>query len=212
MTVRCLIFLLLFPSFSFGQQQFYGTRVTSLSLSGPSTESDLQLLPIHVGDVITNDNVRASIQALHDTGRYSYIAVDATPEASGTKLTFIVRPVYFFSTFLLEPDDLINRPISGFLRLPYGERFSQNVADRIASDTADLLHSEGYFNAVVKATAQLDETTRLASVVLNATGQRATVGSVTITGAEEIIPKRSELFDALDLKTGNEFSADKLDS
>src|SRR5262245_3562865 len=128
MTVRCLIFLLLFPTFSFGQQQFYGTRVSSLSFSGPATESDLQLIPLPVGDAIIPENVRASIQALHDTGRYSYIAVDAVPEGTGTRLTFVVRAVYFFSTFVLQPDNLLDRPISGFLRLPYGERFSQNVA------------------------------------------------------------------------------------
>src|SRR6185295_20066474 len=99
MTVRCLIFFLLFPVFSFGQQQYYGTRLNSLSMEGPSTGSDLQLLPLHVGDILTIDNVRASIQALHDTGRYSYVEVDAGSEPTGTHLTFRVRAVYFFSTF-----------------------------------------------------------------------------------------------------------------
>src|SRR4029078_11430644 len=111
MTVRCLIFFLLFPAFSFGQQQYYGTRVSGLSLSGPSTPSDLQLLPLQPGTVITEENVRASIQLLHDTGRYSYIEVEAASEAAGTHLTFNVRPVYFFSTFQLEPEKLLDRPI-----------------------------------------------------------------------------------------------------
>src|SRR2546425_11146154 len=119
MTVRCLILLLLFPTFSFGQQQFYGTRVSGLSLSGAATESDLQFIPLHRGDTLTPTNVRDSIQALYNTGRYSYIEVDAVrADAGGTQVTFRVRPYYFFSTFRLEPENLLDRSISGFFRLP----------------------------------------------------------------------------------------------
>src|SRR2546425_8059852 len=113
MTVRCLILLLLFPTFSFGQQQFYGTRVSGLSLSGSATESDLQFIPLHRGDTLTPTNVRDSIQALYNTGRYSYIEVAATPADGGIQVTFRVRPYYFFSTFRLQPENLLDRSISG---------------------------------------------------------------------------------------------------
>jgi outer membrane protein insertion porin family len=212
MTVRCLIFLVLFPAILFGQQQYYGTPVGTLSLSGSATESDLQTLPLRPGDTITIDNVRASIQALYDTGRYSSVEVDATPEASGTHLTFKVRPVYYFSTFRLEPENLLDRSISGFFRLPLGERFSQTVADRIASDTADLLHTEGYFDATVTAATELNPSTSLATVILRAEGSKARIGIVTIAGAEDIVPDRVALYDDLGLKASDLFSAEKLDS
>jgi outer membrane protein insertion porin family len=212
MTVRCLTFLVLFPAFLFGQSQYYGTRVGTLSLSGSATESDIQLLPLHPGDTITTDNVRAAIQTLYDTGRYGSVEVNATPEADGTHLTFNVSPVYYFSTFRLEPEDLLDRPISGFFHLPLGERFSQTTADQIASDTADLLHTEGYFDATVIAVTEKNPSTSLATVILRAQANRASVGKVTIAGAEDIISDRKDLYDALGLKASDPFSAEKLDS
>src|SRR5262245_48386175 len=81
------------------QQQYYGLRVSSLALSGTDSQTDLQLVPIHPGDTLTAQNVRASIEALYGTGRYSAIEVDATSMPDETvALTFRVRPNYFFST------------------------------------------------------------------------------------------------------------------
>src|ERR1051326_131793 len=105
MTVRRLIFLLLLPACAaFGQQQYYGTRVSTVTVAGDSARSDLQAIPLRPGDVITTENVRAAIQALYDTGYYSFIEVDAEPEATGTRLEFRVRPFFFFSTIRLQPD------------------------------------------------------------------------------------------------------------
>src|SRR5262245_42086665 len=128
MTVRCLIFLLLLPVVTFGQQRFYGTRVSSLTLTGALNQTDLQVIPLRAGDIITEENVRAAIQALHDTGQYSYVAVNAEDAGSGTtRLDFQVRPFYFFSTFRVVPENLLDRALSGLIRLPYGDRFSNIV-------------------------------------------------------------------------------------
>src|SRR5215471_19940238 len=182
MTVRTLTFLLLFPAFSWGQQQYYGSRVSGIDFSGPSTPSDLQSLPIRRGDVITVDNIRSSIQALYSTHHYGYVEVEGESDAGGTKLIFRVRPIYYFSTFRLEPDNLLDRSLSGFLRLPVGERFSQTVLDRLTADTQTLLQNEGYFDAKVDAVTSIDETSRLVKVVFKVTTKgRAIVGTVKIT-------------------------------
>jgi outer membrane protein insertion porin family len=213
MMVRCLIFLLLLPALSFGQQQFYGTRASSLTLTGSSTDSDLQAVPLHSGDILTEDNVRAAIQALYDTHRYSYIEVDAAPESGGTHLTFIVRPYYFFSTFRLDPDNLLDRSISGFFRLPFGEKFSQTEVDRISAATTDLLQSEGYPDAKVTPQIHLDESTHLASVVFHTDAEhRAQVGTVKVTGGEQTFSKPGELEGVFDLRQGTAFSGDKLEA
>jgi len=213
MTVRCLLFLLLFSTFAFGQQQYYGTRVKSLSLEGTADQSDLQLLPIRTSEVISVDNVRAGIQALFDTGRYSYIEVEGHAEDDGTRLVFRVRPHYFFSTFRLQPEKLLDRPVSNFFRLPYGEKFSRTVVDRIASEARDLLQTEGYFDATVDSDVQFDDTTRLARVVFTVhTRGRVRIGSVRITGGEEAFPRYQDLYDAFGLKSNDEFFADRLES
>src|SRR5437773_7991777 len=125
MKVQGLILVLLLPWFAYAQQQNYGSRVAGLALSGSEFQTDIEKLPIHVGDTITVENVRASIQALYDTGHYSYIEVDAAPTGNdATNLTFRVRPVLFFSTIRLDPEDVLERPLSTYSRLPHGERFS----------------------------------------------------------------------------------------
>src|SRR2546426_377520 len=77
---------------------------------------------------------------------YSYIEVDATPAGQGTtNLTFRVQPHFFFSTFRLEPANLLERSLSGYFRLPLGEKFTTSAVDRTIEDATELLKSEGYF-------------------------------------------------------------------
>jgi outer membrane protein insertion porin family len=212
MTVRRLLFLLLFPVLAFGQQQYYGSRVSSLSLTGAANQSDLQAIPLKPGDLITAENIRSSIQTLYDTGRYRYIEVDGIADPGGTRLEFRVRRHFFLSSIRLEPEDLLDRSLSGVFRLPYGEKFSQSYVDRLVQDTTDLLHNVGYFEARIAPSIHFDESTLLATVTLVAENHnRADVGKITITGGEETFPDRLQLLDAFGLHTGRKFSADQLD-
>jgi outer membrane protein assembly complex protein YaeT len=213
MRVPALILALLLPCLAEAQQQqYYGTPVSNLVLSGSDSQVDLQLLPIRVGDILTPENVRASIQALWDSGRYSSVEVDADKRPDGTtSLTFRVRPVYFFSTFRLEPDNVLERSLSSYFRLPVGEKFSRSAVDRILQDTTALLISEGYFQATITPQFEINDMTHLISVTLNAMpGPRARVGEILIQGGEQTFTQE-ELFAAFGLKTGEEFSGSKLD-
>src|SRR6266496_1435824 len=104
MKVPALILGLLLPCLAEAQQQYYQNRVSSLALSGSDSQDDLESLPIQVGSMLTPENLRASIQALYDTGHYSYVEADANSAPDGAvSLTFRVRHNYYFSTFRLEP-------------------------------------------------------------------------------------------------------------
>jgi outer membrane protein insertion porin family len=212
MKVPGLILGLLLPCVANAQQQYYGTRVSGITLSGSDSQADLQVLPIGAGDLLTPENVRASIQALYDTGHYSYVDVDATKNPDGTTvLTFRVKPVYFFSTFLLEPENLLEHSLSRYFRLPIGEKFTTSAVERVVEETKDLLMSEGYFQASVTASYQPDEQTHLMFVTLKATtGPKTKVGNVRIQGGEQTFTPK-ELADAFDIKAGHDFSATKLD-
>ena len=110
-------------------------RISALALSGSESQTDLQVLPIKEGDTLTPENLRASIKALYDTGHYSYIEASAEREADGSSsLTLRVRPIFFFSTFTLLPDDLLDRPLGSYLRLPFGEKFTTSAVDRVVQD------------------------------------------------------------------------------
>src|SRR5438128_2251567 len=212
MKVRVLMLVLLVPYWLNAEQQYYGTRVSSLTLSGTESQTDLELLPIRPGDVITTDNIRSSIQALYNTGHYSYVEVDATPAADGaTDLIFRVQSNFFFSTIRLEPENLLERPLSGYFRLPYGEKFSAAAIDKIVEDTTELLKSEGYFGARIDSQYHLEEATRLAFVTLNVTpGVKAKVGTVQVHGGEQTFSPK-ELLDTFGLKPGDEYFASKVD-
>ncbi len=213
MVVRGLIIALLLPLFA-EAQQYYGTRVAGLAVSEGSSEVPLQPIqsfPLKVGDIITSPNVRAAIQALYDTGLFSFIEVDATPDDSGTRITFRVRRHYFFSTFRLRPATLLERSISTYFRLPVGEKFSNATVDRLVQDTVELLQSEGYFGAKVSPESEFDDRTRLVRVTLNAEpGPRARIGAVRILGGEQTF-SREELLDAFDVDTGSVFVATGLE-
>ncbi len=210
MKVRVLMLVLLVPYWLNAEQQYYGTRVASLTLSGTESQTDLELLPIRPGDVITTDNIRSSIQALYNTGHYSYVEVDATPAADGaTDLTFRVQSNFFFSTIRLEPENLLERPLSAYFRLPYGEKFTSSAVDAIVQETLDLLKAEGYFEAAITPKYQLEEASQLAFVTLSVTpGHKAKVGSVRVQGGLQTFSQK-ELLDAFNFKSGDEYSASR---
>jgi outer membrane protein insertion porin family len=212
MKVQAVIFALLIPWLVYGQQPYYGTRLSKVDVAGSDSQADLQSIPIHPGDVITAENVRASIQALYDTGHYSYVEVDAEPAAGGaTDLTFRVRPNFYFSTIRLEPENLLERPLSGYFRLPYGEKYSTSTINNIVQDTLELLKAEGYFQASITPEPYLDNATHLAFVTLMAVpGMRARVGGVQVHGGVQTFSPK-ELLDAFSLRSGDEFSSAKMD-
>src|SRR5438874_1897136 len=131
MKVQAVVLVLLVPWLVHAQQPYYGTHLAKVALLGTDSPADLQVIPVHPGDVLTPENVRSSIQALYNTGHYSYVEVDAEPDAAGggTSLTFRVRPNFFFSTIRLQPENLLERPLSGYFRLPYGEKYSTSTVD-----------------------------------------------------------------------------------
>src|SRR5262249_33688744 len=155
-------------------------RVASISLVGADSQSDLQHIPLRTGDTITEDKVRAGIQALYDTGRYSQVEVDASPAPDGgINLAFRVTSNFYFGTIRLEPPKLLERTISGYARLPYGEKFRRSAVTQIVQSAVELLKAEGYFEATIVPDYAFDETTRLASVTLRAQpGVKATIGNV----------------------------------
>jgi len=212
MKVQGIILVLLFPWVVLAQQQYYGTRLSISTLAGAESQDDLQALPIHPGDIITLENVRASIQALYASGHYSTIDVDAAAAADGgTALTFRVRPNYFFSTFRIDPGNILDRSLSGYIRLPVGDKFTTAAINRVVEDTRNLLKAEGYFQATVTAEKAFDEETHLADVTLRAkAGTRAKVGKVNLHGGELSFPNM-ELSHAFGLKTGDDFTTARLD-
>jgi len=202
--IRRLLMLLWLPAMAFAQQSYYGTTVSGVSLSEDAEPADRGVIAIKVGDVITADNINASIHALFDTGRYRYIEVDATRTDNGTQLTFNVVRHVFFSSFQLVPENLLDRALSTTIRLPIGQRFSDERVSEIVGQTKLALEEVGYFNATIKPVVTPDNDPHLRKVELQATtGPRAHVGEIVINGTQAFSEK--DLRDDLHVKTGDRY-------
>jgi outer membrane protein assembly complex protein YaeT len=209
--MRRLLLLLWFPTLAWAQQSYYGTTASSIQLSEGAEPTDLERITIRQGDIIQPENVRASIQALFDTGRYRAVEVDAAASGNGTQLTFRATPHYFFSTFTLQPQKLLDRPMSTLLRLPVGQKFSESRVQDVRTQTEQLLQDAGYFNPSLTTTYGPDTDFRLRTVEFTAdVGERARIGKVTIQGAEGVF-SANELRDSLDVSTGSRYNAVDVD-
>ena len=212
MTMGRLLLLMLIPALAFAQQQYYGTTATSVRISADGDSADLERLPIRSGETITSVNVRNAIEVLFSTGRYRSVEVDAVPSGSGTQLTFNVVPHYFFSTFSLDPPNILDRPISSIIRLPVGQKFSEARLQEVVEQTEKALQDSGYFEPVVTSTLGSDNARRLRTVALRAVVKaRARVDSpVRIQGGEGVLTP-AQIHDALHVSAGDIFNANQLD-
>lgn len=187
-------------------QDRYGTRVEALEADGAPDTILQGDFPIVAGSVLTREGVRAAIQAMYDRGGYSRIEVEARPVSdTSTALIFHLDDPYFFATVRVEPRGLMERPLSGYLTLPYGERFSRARLDAIVEEVGELLEAEGFFGAELGATYTQDVETRLVTSVIQVdVGPAARVGEVRFDGGEQTFSD-GELRDAFGVDFGDRF-------
>jgi len=210
MKIVRLLLLLWIPTLGWAQETFYGTRASSISLSEGADPKDLEQIPIHSGEVITPENIRAAIQALFDTARYRSVLVDAVASGDGTNLTFVVTPHSYFGTFRLLPENLMERPLSTLLRLPVGQKFSNARVEEIAGATNQVLEDAGYFNTKLSVQTSIDNDTHLQNIDIIANGitakDRARITEVEIRGADNNFTE-SELRSAFHISPGAIYNA-----
>jgi len=211
MNIGRLLLLMLLPALAFAQEQYYGTTASSVLMSADADPADIGRLPIRAGDTITPENVRAAIEILFKTGRYRTVEADAERVAGGTQLTFKVAPHYFFSTFTLDPPNILDRSLASVVRLPIGQKFSEMLLLDVVEQTERALRDLGYFEPQVTTVLGTDNERHLRTVFLNATVKsRAIVESVQIQGSEGVLT-RKQIEDALDISAGDAFSTAELD-
>ncbi len=210
MRIICLISCVLLP-LALAAQQPDSTRVGTIAIEG-APESILEVIPLRSGDILTTELVRASIQALFDEGRYGHIEVDASESQDGTtSLTFLVEEPYFLATVILRPDTLLDRPLSNYLDLPYGERFSRTQLDEIVAAVGEQFGREGYFEAEVRPTYEFDDGSRLVTVTVEVgVGSPARIRTLEFAGGEQTFTE-AELGNAFGVEAGDEFLTERLE-
>jgi outer membrane protein assembly complex protein YaeT len=210
MRVTSLLAFLLLPVAALSAPQHFGAVIKSIEISGAPIEA-LTAIPLGPGNLLTASAIRASIQALYDTGQYASIAVDAEPSDDGTELTFIVVAPSFFSTIRIDPDDVFERPLSSYVDLPYGERFSGSRLDLIVESVRQQLLAEGFFQTSISPSVESVDETRLVEVSLSVgVTSQARMGEARIEGGEQTFTD-IEMQEAFGIQSGSLFSLERME-
>lgn len=205
--IRLIVPILLFSQ-ALSAQVPYGVPVVSVAIQ-PEAPAVVDTVGIRPGDRLTPELLHDAIQSLYDAGGYGRIEVEAFPENDGTRIEFTVEPPYFFATIRLEPERILQRPVSSYATLPYGQRFSRTQLDRIVEVVRAELEAEGYFAASPAPMLDFDEATRLVqTTIVVSPGPRARVRNVTFRGQQTFSPE--ELRRALDIRSGELFRGSRV--
>ena len=201
----------LFP-LALAAQQPDPASVGTIAIEG-APRTLLEVIPIRSGDVLSGEAIHASIQALFDSGGYGRINVDASEAPDGTTaLTFLVEEPYFLATVVLSPANLLERPLSNYLNLPHGERFSRTQLDEIVASVSEQLEREGYFQVDVEPTYEFDDQSRLVTVtVAVGVGTPARIRTIDFEGGEQTFSE-AEIGNSFGVEAGDAFIVEGIEA
>ncbi len=161
-------------------------RIDFPDLPADSAESLLDLIPQKVGAPLRRDDVRQSIQALHATGRFADIQVEAEHTADQqVVLTFRTRPNFFVGEILVEgaPDPPAANQIVNASKLQLGELFTREKLDRALVNIKQLMEQNGYYQSSASDEEQAHPETQQMNILFHIVpGPHAKIGHVTVTG------------------------------
>jgi outer membrane protein insertion porin family len=136
------------------------------------------------GEILTRTAVKASIQTLYDTGKFSSIAVEARPDGDGLHLIFKLGLNTYFHKFAIDGKlNLGGRSLWEVTSLPLGERFSPERLEDARREFVNYLHQRGYLMAQVQAETEAGSTARQINTIFKVTpGNLATIRSIEVQG------------------------------
>ncbi|HSM87085.1 MAG TPA: POTRA domain-containing protein, partial [Candidatus Limnocylindrales bacterium] len=167
---------------------YEGQRVSSVELAG-RPEINLKTMRTLIAQPINapyrQQQVDATVQALKDTGQFSDVEVDVTPEASGLRVLFVLQPALYFGVFKF-PTVASRFSYTRLLQAavyPRQEPYTEGRVEEAESNLLDFLHQTGYFTATVEPEPKVDEAHGIVNVVFDIKlGRRAKFGDISIEG------------------------------
>lgn len=192
--VRCVFLCMLFADICTQAAELdepdlalFGKKIGQISFS-----SDLPLdrshydpyLGIKSGDLLTRTGVKAAIQSLYDSGRFSQILVDASPSGELVNICFDLRHNYYFNRFSLEGDiKFRGRSLWEVVSLPIGQRFTKEKLEDSKQKVLKFIGEKGYYLAKIDAETTVDEKNRQVDTVFRVQpGKLATIRSIEVKG------------------------------
>ena len=137
------------------------------------------------GEPYSNEKIKASIAALERTGRFSKVEVDVKPEAAGLHVRFILEPALYYG--IIDFPGATKRfsyaRLLQVVNLPDQDPFENKQVEDGKAALLKFLQTNGYFQAEVRTSTQLDEPHGLANVSYEVQlGKHAKIGRVEVHG------------------------------
>lgn len=197
-----------------GLARFSGLRVRAIRFGGAIGDEPRlrERLVQPVGEPLDRNKVRRSIQALHATGRFAEIRVDAerTPEGE-VDLVFVGEPNYFIGWIRMDgiprhgPTD---SQLRNATKLDLGELLLAEKLNTAMDGVKSVLRDQGFFQSEVTVEQQPHPETQQVDLAFHITaGSRARVGHVVFQGDPGYTP--AELASISQLRTGDEVTSGK---
>lgn len=170
---------------------FEGRVITRVEFQPPVTSQPLpaeeldRRISLHQGAPLHLADVRASIQDLYRTGRYSDISIDAENDAGGVALRIFTEFNFFISGVNIsgESDPPGREQIQASTKLELGSLFVQDQMDVAEKNVEDLLRANGFYSARLEAHVDRTPATEEANLYFFIhTGQRARFDGVRFLG------------------------------
>jgi hypothetical protein len=171
-----------------GQASYEGEKVALVDLvvrPGTDVEALKPLILQKAGEPYSNEKVQNSVAALKQTGGFSKVDVEVTPEPAGLRVAFIIQPAFYIG--MIEFPGAVH--VLSYPRLLQAVNYPAQEpyeASRVKGAEADLLHflaNNGYFQARVETEIKLNEAHELVDVVFHVTlNKRARFGRVEVIG------------------------------
>jgi outer membrane protein insertion porin family len=150
----------------------------------PRPELD-QLLTFHPGDPLQHAEVRAAIEKLYQTGRFSDISVDVAPDQDKVAVQISTQLSYFVSGVTI--DGVPEPPNQGQLltaaKLELGAKFADNDLTQASENIMDRLRANGLYQAKIQASVERVPDTEEANILFQVdSGDRARFDGVQLSG------------------------------
>jgi outer membrane protein insertion porin family len=196
--VLLVLCCLLLPAAAVSAQSadaYYGRTVTAVTFEvdgRPDTSTALvREVSVRVGQPLTREDVRASMDRLFALGRYEDIRPVAAETPLGVSVTFRLTARYPASRVVIEPGDTGVTP--GALRTEIEQRFGgvpTGVRNETVADVARrFLNDEGYLDATVAAETVVDREVGSAALVLSVqAGTRTLIQKAEVSGRSPLDP------------------------
>ena len=144
-----------------------------------------RLLPLRAGSPLKMDDVRATLQKLYETGRYSDVSVDAEPAGDGVAVRISTELNYFVGGVTLEgaADPPNKAQLLTAAKLDLGAPFSGTDVGQAIENMQGRLRANGLYHARIQYQLDRNPSTEEVGIDFDLdSGDRARFDGVKLTG------------------------------